>query len=244
MSGNSHDTHANSFSPEGRIFQIEYAMKSIDLSSTVVAILTKEGIVFGAERRITSPLKIQSTYEKILQIDDHALCCVAGYVADSKLLISSARAECQNHRFTYDEYIPLQALSDSLSDVMINFGKGKSSIGRPFGCALIIGGYDGPTPQLYSADPSGTVVRVKAKSIGAGAMSAQQTLSSRYNGDMSLAEATLLLLEILRDVMESAIGAENVELAVIKHDAEGGKVRREYYEPERISALIEDLPAI
>lgn len=242
MSGNSHDTHANTFNPEGRIFQIEYALKSINLSPTALAICVPDGIIFAAERRTTSSLRLQTKFEKIAHVDDHALACIAGYTSDSKLLLSSARTEAQAHRFLYDEYIPLRALAESLSDVLINFGRGKKKLGRPFGCSLLIGGFDGDKPTLYCTEPSGSVLETSAKSLGAGSVTAQQYLQDQYSKVNNLRDASVLALTILRDVMESTVRGDNVEVATITLDPASRKPVRTLLTAEETNKLIAQIP--
>lgn len=243
MSSNSHDTHTNVFSPDGRIFQIEYALKSVTLSPTALAIRTNSGIVFAVERRTSSPLRLQTRFERIMHVDDHAMACVAGHASDSKLLLQSARTEAQSHRFLYDEFVPLQALSESLSEVLINFGRGKKKLGRPFGCSLLIGGLDGSTPRLFCAEPSGSVTEAAARSLGAGGTTAQQTLQDSYREDMSLEDAKLLALEILRDVMESTVRGDNVEMATISYDPVNKVPVKSLLSEEDVKGLIAKLPA-
>merc|ERR1711863_50934 len=98
-----YDRSVNTFSPEGRLFQVEYAIEAIKLGSTAIGIQTKEGVVMAVEKRITSPLMIPSTIEKIVQLDKHIGCAVSGLVADSRTLIDHARVECANHWFVYNQ---------------------------------------------------------------------------------------------------------------------------------------------
>merc|ERR1712241_911397 len=98
-----YDRSVNTFSPEGRLFQVEYAIEAIKLGSTAIGITTPEGVVLAVEKRITSPLIIPSSIEKIVEIDSHLACVMSGLIADAKTLIDKARVEAQNHWFSYDE---------------------------------------------------------------------------------------------------------------------------------------------
>ncbi|GIQ81784.1 proteasome A-type subunit, partial [Kipferlia bialata] len=139
MTSSSHDRGVNTFSPEGRIFQIEYAMKAINLSSTALALTIDNGIVMATERRAASPLKISTSIYKIVEIDSHVYIAVSGYIADSNTLVDRARVEAQNHRFTFNEPIPVRALVESLCDVMISFGGDEEgAMSRPFGVSLLV----------------------------------------------------------------------------------------------------------
>ena len=98
-----YDRGVNTFSPEGRLFQVEYAIEAIKLGSTAVGISTKTGVVLAVEKRLSSPLLEPDSVEKIMEIDTHVGAAMSGLVADARTLVDHARVEAQNHRFTYDE---------------------------------------------------------------------------------------------------------------------------------------------
>ena len=121
-----YDHGVNTFSPEGRIFQIEYARKAANLGSAGIGICIKDGVVLAVERRISSPLIVASSIEKIFEIDHHVAAVVSGMTADAKSLVEYARVEAQNHRFTYNEPIPVEAVTLSVCDLSLRFGEGGS----------------------------------------------------------------------------------------------------------------------
>ena len=106
-----YDRGVNTFSPEGRLFQVEYAIEAIKLGSTAIGLQTKSGSVLAVEKRLTSPLLEPSSVEKIAEIDTHVGAAMSGLVADARTLVDHARVEAQNHRFTYDEAIGVEALT-------------------------------------------------------------------------------------------------------------------------------------
>jgi 20S proteasome subunit alpha 5 len=106
-----YDRGVNTFSPEGRLFQVEYAIEAIKLGSTAVGIQTKEGCVLAVEKRLTSPLLDPASVEKIAEIDGHIGAAMSGLVADARTLVDHARVEAQNHTFTYDEPVGVEALT-------------------------------------------------------------------------------------------------------------------------------------
>lgn len=219
-----YDRGVNTFSPEGRLFQVEYAIEAIKLGSTAVGIQTKEGCVLAVEKRLTSTLLDPESVEKIAEIDSHIGAAMSGLVADARTLVDHARVEAQNHTFTYDEPIGVEALTQAVCDLALSFGEGQDGdsskrMSRPFGVALLLAGYDElHGPQLFFSDPSGTFVRYKAKAIGAGSEGAQSNLSESYNENLTLEEAEDLALSTLKQVMEEKISTENVELARIVQD--------------------------
>ncbi|KAG2449752.1 hypothetical protein HYH02_005277 [Chlamydomonas schloesseri] len=231
-----YDRGVNTFSPEGRLFQVEYALEAIKLGSTAIGICTKEGVVLAVEKRITSPLLEPSSIEKIMEIDEHMACAMSGLTADAKTLIDHARADTQQHRFSYNEPMPIESTTQSLCDLALRFGEDSDEGGgmsRPFGVALLIAGWDDQGPALYHTDPSGTYVKYSAKAIGSGSEGAQSSLQEAFKDkpDMTLAEAEVLALSTLKQVMEEKVTATNVDIA---------RVAPKYhlYTEEEVQALI------
>ncbi|CAM9925821.1 unnamed protein product, partial [Choristocarpus tenellus] len=118
-----YDRGVNTFSPEGRLFQVEYAIEAIKLGSTAVGIQTKEGVVLAVEKRLTSVLLEPSSVEKIMEVDSHIGGAMSGLIADARTLIDHARVEAQNHRFTYDEPMRVEALTQAVCDLALSFGE-------------------------------------------------------------------------------------------------------------------------
>ncbi|XP_060526378.1 proteasome subunit alpha type-5 isoform X2 [Cylas formicarius] len=210
-----YDRGVNTFSPEGRLFQVEYAIEAIKLGSTAIGICTSEGVVLAVEKRITSPLMEPTTIEKIVEVDKHIGCAVSGLMADSRTMIDKARLECQNHWFVYNEKMSIESCAQSVSNLAIQFGDSDddgAAMSRPFGVAILFAGIDEKGPQLYHMDPSGTFVQFDAKAIGSGSEGAQQSLQEVYHRSMTLEEATSSALTILKQVMEEKLNSSNVEV--------------------------------
>ncbi|KAL8277015.1 hypothetical protein RQP46_010549 [Phenoliferia psychrophenolica] len=217
-----YDRGVNVFSPEGRLFQVEYAIEAIKLGSTTVGIQTSTGIVLAVEKRTQSPLLDSDSIEKIMEIDSHVACAMSGLTADARTMVEHARVTAQNHSFTYDEPIRVESVTQAVSDLALRFGEGadeeEATMSRPFGVALLIAGCDENGPQLYHADPSGTFMRYDAKAIGSGSEGAQNELQDSYNKSMSLEEAQTLALKVLKQVMEEKLDHNNVQLAQVLPD--------------------------
>ncbi|XP_031571210.1 proteasome subunit alpha type-5-like [Actinia tenebrosa] len=213
-----YDRGVNTFSPEGRLFQVEYAIEAIKLGSTAIGIQTSEGVVLAVEKRITSPLMEPFSVEKIVEIDRHIGCAMSGLIADSRTMIDKARVEAQNHWFTYNESISLESITQAVSNLALEFGDDdarEGAMSRPFGVALLFGGFDDKGPQLFHLDPSGTFIEYDAKAIGSGSEGAQHALEEAYHKSMTLKEACKSALTILKQVMEEKLNATNVELSTI-----------------------------
>ena len=128
----------------------------------------------AVERRLNSTLIVPESIEKIFEIDSHICCAASGVI------------EALNHRYTYLEPITVKALTQTISDLALNFGEGdpsskKKPMSRPYGVALLIAGVDENGPCLYQTDPSGTMIQYKAKGIGAADEGIQSILNERYN---------------------------------------------------------------
>jgi len=214
-----YDRGVNTFSPEGRLFQVEYAIEAIKLGTTAIGIQTGEGVVLAVEKRVSSPLLEASSLEKVMEIDTHLGCAMSSMTADSRTMIDHARIEAQNHKFTYDEKIKVESVTQAVCDLALRFGEsadGEESImSRPFGVALLIAGIDEKGPQLYHADPSGTFMRYDAKAIGSGSEGAQTELQEEYHQSLALNEAETLALKVLKAVMEEKLSNTNVQLASV-----------------------------
>lgn len=236
MTRSEYDRGVTTFSPEGRLFQVEYAIEAIKLGSTAIAIMTQEGIVLAVERRTQSPLMIPSSLDKIMEIDAHVACAVSGLTADAQSMVEHGRVQAQNHFFTYNESMPVRSLTQSLCALSANFGTDdEDSMSRPFGVALLVAGHDVDNGyQLYHTDPSGTWTAYKAKAIGSGSEGAQTTLQEEYKDDMTLKEAENLALSTLKAVMEEKVNAANVDMASVAP-------KYEIYSKDRIKEIIERL---
>lgn len=215
-----YDRGVNTFSPEGRLFQVEYAIQAVKLGSTAVGIKTKDGVVLAVEKRLTSTLLEASSVEKILEVDSHIGVAMSGLIADARTLVDHARVESQNHRFTYNEPMQTEALTQAICDLALSFGEDgeekSSKMSRPFGVALLVAGFDADGgPQLYYADPSGTFALYKAKAIGSGGEGAQSNLQDCYSETLTFAEAEVLALKTLKEVMEEKLTDDNIDVASV-----------------------------
>eukprot|EP00042_Codosiga_hollandica_P015183 m.35879 g.35879 ORF g.35879 m.35879 type:complete len:248 (+) comp44353_c0_seq1:53-796(+) len=218
-----YDRGVNTFSPEGRLFQVEYALEAIKLGSTALGICFAEGVLLAVEKRTTSSLMEPASIEKIVEIDAHIGCAVSGLTPDARTMIERARTEALNYWFTYNEPMQVESVTKAVCNLAMQFGEGEDAeegaLSRPFGVALLVGGIDrkGPraTPYLFHADPSGTYFQYDAMAIGAGHEGAQTALRDSFHKGMTQAEAEKLALDILKQVMEEKITDTNIEVCSI-----------------------------
>lgn len=244
LSRSEYDRGVNTFSPEGRLFQVEYAIQAIKLGSTAIGIRTSEGVVLAVEKRVTSPLIEPGSIEKISEIDVHMGCAMSGLTADARTLIDHARVEAQAHWFTYNERMPVESCVNAVADLALDFSDSDSGrkkvMSRPFGVALLVGGIDAVDgPVLFNTDPSGTFTKYAACAIGGAQEGATSMLQEQYNKDMTLQEAETLALTVLRQVMEEKLSKVNVEVSKIPTTT--GMFFT--YGPEELEGVIARLPA-
>lgn len=206
------------FSPDGRLFQVEYAREAVKRGTTSIGIKCSEGIVLAVDKRTTSNLVEATSIEKIFKIDEHIGAATSGLVADARALVERARVEAQINKITYSEPIRVDSLSKKLCDMLQMYTQNGGV--RPFGSALIIGGvYDGSC-KLFETDPSGALIEYKATAIGSGRFAAMDIFEDQYKDDMNLNDAIKLALTAINEATEHETTANNVEIAVIKCDEE------------------------
>ena len=206
------------FSPDGRLFQVEYAREAVKRGTTSIGIKCSEGIVLAVDKRTTSNLVEATSIEKIFKIDEHIGAATSGLVADARALVERARVEAQINKITYSEPIRVDSLSKKLCDMLQMYTQNGGV--RPFGSALIIGGvYDGSC-KLFETDPSGALIEYKATAIGSGRSAAMDIFEDQYKDDMNLNDAIKLALTAINEATEHETTANNVEIAVIKCDEE------------------------
>jgi len=203
------------FSPDGRLFQVEYAREAVKRGTTTVGVKFKDGVVLLVDKRITSHLIEPDSIEKIFQIDDHIGCATSGLVADARVLIDRARVDAQVNEITYDEKIQIKTLVKRLCD----FKQTYTQYGgvRPFGTALLIAGVDDETgARLFATDPSGALMEYKASSEGAGRAGAMAFFEQNYREGLSKDEAVDMGIKALDKGTEGKINPDAIEIGVVQ----------------------------
>ncbi|XP_037551200.1 proteasome subunit alpha type-3 [Nematolebias whitei] len=194
--GTGYDLSASTFSPDGRVFQVEYAMKAVENSSTAIGIRCKDGIVFGVEKLVLSKLYEDGSNKRIFNIDRHVGMAVAGLLADARSLAEVAREEASNFRSNYGHDIPLKHLSDRVA--MYVHAYTLYSAVRPFGCSFILGSYDKDDgPQLYMVDPSGISHGYWGCAIGKAKQAAKTEIEKLQMKDMTCRELVKEVAKII-----------------------------------------------
>jgi len=211
-----YDTAVTIYSPDGRLFQVEYAREAIKKGALAVGIKFKAGIVLIAERKIRDTLVETKIAEKLFKIDDSIGCVVAGLIADGRILVDYARIDAQINKITYNERIPVAALTKKICE-FLRFHTQFGGV-RPFGVSLLIAGVDEAGIHLYETDPSGAFTGYKAGCIGRERHQVIELFEDRYVDNMSMRRAIMLGLEAVENVEGGTVDASMIEIGIIERD--------------------------
>jgi 20S proteasome subunit alpha 4 len=203
------------FSPDGHLFQVEYAQEAVKKGSTAVAVRGKDYVVLGVEKRSIAKLQDPRTVRKICMLDEHVCLAFAGLNADARVIVDWARRECQSHRLTVEDPVTVEYISRQIATIKQRCTHSRGA--RPFGIATLIVGFDpDSTPQVFQTDPSGTYSCWKANAIGRSAKTVREYMENHYSEEAVASEegCIKLALKSLLEVVQS--GSKNVELAVME----------------------------
>ncbi|EMA44705.1 archaeal proteasome endopeptidase complex subunit alpha [Halococcus saccharolyticus] len=206
------------FSPDGRLYQVEYAREAVKRGTASIGVRTPDGVVLAVDKRFRSPLEERSSVEKIHKADDHIGIASAGHVADARQLIDFARRQAQVNQLRYGEPIGVETLTKDVTDHIQQYTQVGGA--RPFGVALIIGGVEDGEPRLYETDPSGTPTEWQALAVGSGRSEMLDHLEENYREEMDLDGGIGLALETLATATDDAIEASGTGVATIDVETE------------------------
>lgn len=201
------------FSPDGRLFQVEYALETVNRGRTIIGISCPEGVVIGAEERVESRLQDPDFSQKIYEVDEHLGAVVVGISSDARILIDEARIYAQSNRLMYDEAIDVEIVTKRIGDVMQLYTQHAGV--RPFGVSIIFGGVDKVGPRLFTADPGGSYRSYKAVALGIGKEPVEGILQEEYREECKLEEATKLAVRCLVKSMQAREEQPRMKLAVV-----------------------------
>jgi len=202
------------FSPEGRLYQVEYALEAVRRGKTAIGIKASNGAVIGVHKEATSPLMDLEQIQKIYMVDKHIGCAIAGLHADARVLVDFARVQSQINQITYGEPIDVEVLTKKVCDLKQNY----TQIGgiRPFGVSLLIAGTDEQGPHIFTTDPSGSYWSWRAAAIGFNSEAAREFLAKHYKPSIKLEPgAVKLCIDTLRHVVEEKLDEEGMEVSIV-----------------------------
>lgn len=209
------------FSPDGRLFQVEYAREAVKKGTTTIGLKFKDGVILVVDKRVSSKLVEPESIEKIYDVDDYIGCATSGLVADARVLVDEARKAAQIHKVNYGENIGVEMLVKKVCDYKQQYTQYGGA--RPYGTSLLMAGVDDMGVHLFETDPSGALVAYKATCIGSGRPVVMDILEKEFKDKMSFEAALKLGLKVLGAAIEDTPSAESVEIGVVE---KGKKFRR------------------
>ena len=201
------------FSPDGRLFQVEYALETVNRGATIIGIACSEGVVLGAEEKIETKLQDTNFTWKLYAVDDHLGAAVVGLGSDARILIDQARIFAQSNRLTYDEPIDVEIMTKRVGDIKQLYTQHAGV--RPFGVSIIFGGIDKTGSRIFSTDPSGSYRGYKAVAVGIGRETVEAILKDEYREYLSLDDAKKLAVKCLTQALVVRGEPKRIKISVI-----------------------------
>ena len=215
MASRGYDMTPTMYSPDGRIYQVEYAIETVKRGAIAIGLQSKDGVIVAVEEK-SRDLQVEDITQKIFQVDDHIGIAAAGYIPDARVLVDSARFFSQSNKLTYDESVEIETVAKHLADQSHQFTQ-YSGV-RPFGVALIIAGVDRKGTRIFVTDPSGTYVPYAAVAIGGNSDEVTDFLEKNYKEGMSMDDAISLAISAI-NLKSDEKGVEHIRMARIKTGA-------------------------
>lgn len=205
------------FSPDGHLFQVEYAQEAVKKGSTAVGVRGKDVVVLGVEKKAVAKLQDERTVQKICILDNHVMMAFAGLTADARIIIKKARQECQSYKLTVEDPVSLEYITRHVAGMKQRYTQ--SAGRRPYGISCLLTGFDDDgTPHLYQTDPAGVYTEWKANAIGRNAKTVREFLEKNFtstDGGVETEHGTIkLAVKALLEVVQ--LGGKNLEVAVMK----------------------------
>lgn len=200
------------FSPDGRLFQVEYAMELVNRGATIIGIQCDEGVVLGSEENIEALEEAEYSW-KIFKVDDHIGAAIVGLSSDARVLIDQARIYAQSNKLTYDEPIDAEVVTKRICDIQQMYTQHAGV--RPFGVSLVFAGVDKTGTRVFGTHPSGTYRGYKATALGAGRETVLAVLKDEYKENLTMEETTNLAIKCLIKALEARQLPPRIKVAVI-----------------------------
>jgi len=205
------------FSPDGRLFQVEYAREAVKRGTTAIGMVYSDGALLATDRSINSRLVKTDSIEKIFKIDEHIGAATSGLVADARRLIHHARVESQREKVAYNEPVGVETLTKTICDLKQMYTQYGGT--RPFGTSLLIMGIDNEGPRLFETDPSGAFSEVYAAAIGSGKKEVEAIFEKKYDSKMTRNQAIQIAYGALKQAGDKNTSAATLAVSFINTKA-------------------------
>jgi proteasome alpha subunit len=222
------------FSPDGRLFQVEYAMELVNRGATILAISCSGGVVLGAEETV-DPLEESEYSWKIFKIDEHVGAGIVGLSSDARVLIDQARVYAQSNKLTYDEPVDVEVVTKRICDIKQVYTQHGGV--RPFGVSMIFAGVDKSGSRVFGTHPSGTYRGYRARAEGAGRETVFNILKEEYRPEMGLKDTTKLAAKCLAKALEARQLPLRIKVAVVPSDTK----KMEILTDEKVESIMKEL---
>lgn len=209
----SYDQSITIYSPDGRMFQVEYAREAIKKGSISMGLIYKDGVLMLVEKRLPTSLIIPRSVEKIFKIEEYMACATSGLIADARILADYAREEASDYKLRYSENIPVTELVKRISNLKRIYTQYGGV--RPFGVSFLVGGIDDSGTYLFETDPSGAYKQYSAGAIGENRDKISEMFEKKYKEGMTFKDAIKLIFKATSTALEKKIKDINVEILTI-----------------------------
>ncbi|MFH1752115.1 MAG: archaeal proteasome endopeptidase complex subunit alpha [archaeon] len=215
------------FSPDGKLYQVEYASKITEKGTSGVGIIYDKGVLFGADKMIHSKLLVPDSIEKMFKVDDHITAISSGLSGDARRLVQYARELCQENKGLYDEPLQVEVLVKRVAAVTQYFTQYGGI--RPFGVSFIFGGVDEFGKRLFESEPNGALAEYKAIAIGRNKNAVMGLLEKEFKEKLSLDEALSLAVSALKKSLpaDEKMSDERLEFSIVDEKMKYKKIKNE-----------------